>query len=69
MQMADKQCMLRFLFRTYDRTILELPSENVADYSGGMLFLYALERFCLMFFASAAIGVVFGIISAMISFG
>lgn len=35
---------------------------------GGAAFLHAVRRFCLMFFASAAIGVAFGLLSALVSF-
>jgi hypothetical protein len=58
-----------FAFVIYGRTVLELSGSTMANYSGGMLFLHGLWRFCLMFFASAAIGVLFGLVSAMISFG
>ena len=51
------------------RTILELASPAMANMSGAAAFFTAVGRFCLMFFASAAIGAVFGLISAMISFG
>ena len=48
-------------------TILELSHPEMATGSGGVMFLHGLWRFCLMFFASAGIGVVFGIVSTMIS--
>jgi len=48
-------------------TVLELSRPDMATVSGGMMFAHALWRFCLMFFASAGIGVIFGLISTMIS--
>jgi len=48
-------------------TVLELSRPEMAAVSGGMMFLHGLWRFCLMFFASAGIGVVFGVISTIIS--
>lgn len=47
-------------------TILELSHPEMATGSGGVMFLHGLWRFCLMFFASAGIGVVFGIVSTML---
>ena len=48
-------------------TVLELSRPDMASVSGGVMFLHGLWRFCLMFFASAGIGVVFGLVSTMIS--
>ncbi|KAL8581137.1 hypothetical protein ACOMHN_033585 [Nucella lapillus] len=45
-------------------TILEFRSPGAA--SGASAFFLAVGRFCVMFFASAAIGVIFGLISAML---
>ena len=39
----------------------------MASISGEMMFLHAVWRFCLMFFASAGIGVVFALVSTIIS--
>jgi len=47
-------------------TILGLADPSLANLSGGAQFLTALGRFCLMFFGSSAIGVVFGLLSAMV---
>ena len=46
---------------------MELSRPEMASVSGGVMFLHAVWRFCLMFFASAGIGVIFGIVSTMIS--
>ena len=40
----------------------------MANTNGAAAFFTALGRFCLMFFASSAIGAAFGLVSAMISF-
>lgn len=45
-------------------TVLELSQPGAA--SGATAFFVAVSRFCVMFFASAAIGVVMGLLSAMI---
>lgn len=50
------------------RTVLEFASPNAVFTSGAATFFYALKRFCLMFFASAAIGIVIGLLSAIVSF-
>ncbi|KAK2156000.1 hypothetical protein LSH36_224g04013 [Paralvinella palmiformis] len=49
-------------------SVLQLASPAMADTSGAEAFFTAVGSFCLMFFASAAIGVAFGLFSAMISF-
>lgn len=49
-------------------TILEVDSPELQSMSGGQLVLHGVGRFCLMFFASAAIGVAFALASALISF-
>ena len=49
-------------------TILEIDSPELNSMSGGQLVLHGVGRFCLMFFASAAIGVAFALASALISF-
>ncbi|KAK4025686.1 hypothetical protein OUZ56_014737 [Daphnia magna] len=49
-------------------TILEIDSPEMNDMSGGQLVLHGVGRFCLMFFASAAIGVACALTSALISF-
>lgn len=51
----------------FDRTILEFSSPSTVITSGAAAFFQAVWRFCLMFFASAAIGVAFGLVSAMVS--
>lgn len=38
----------------------------MANVSGGEAVLHALGRFCLMFFASAGIGVLFGLVSSLL---
>ncbi|XP_055891267.1 sodium/hydrogen exchanger 8-like [Biomphalaria glabrata] len=48
-------------------TILEFSSPSTVITSGAAAFFQAVWRFCLMFFASAAIGVAFGLVSAMIT--
>ena len=40
----------------------------MAHLSNAEIFFTAIGQFCVMFFASAAIGVVFGLVSALISF-
>ncbi|XP_014783781.1 sodium/hydrogen exchanger 8 [Octopus bimaculoides] len=47
-------------------TVLEFASPNAVFTSGAATFFYALKRFCLMFFASAAIGIVIGLLSAIL---
>lgn len=47
-------------------TILEFSLPGAA--SGTSAFFLAVGRFCVMFFASAAIGALFGLISAVVSF-
>ncbi|XP_046641576.1 sodium/hydrogen exchanger 8-like [Daphnia pulicaria] len=49
-------------------TILEVDSPELHSMSGGQLVLHGVGRFCLMFFASAAIGVAFALATALISF-
>ena len=49
-------------------TILEIDSPELHSMSGTQMLLHGLGRFCLMFFASAAIGVCFALASALISF-
>jgi sodium/hydrogen exchanger 8 len=56
------------LMITCCRTVLELANPDMAHIGGATAFFTAVGRFCLMFFASAAIGVAFGLASAMISF-
>lgn len=46
-------------------TFLELQNPELADVSGAMKFFTGVWHFCLMFFASSAVGVVFGLISAV----
>ncbi|BFZ12958.1 hypothetical protein BsWGS_15997 [Bradybaena similaris] len=48
-------------------TMLEFASPGAVVASGTSAFFQALGRFCLMFFASSAIGVAFGLVSAMIT--
>ncbi|XP_059139556.1 sodium/hydrogen exchanger 8-like [Physella acuta] len=48
-------------------TLLEFASPSTVITSGTAAFFQAVGRFCLMFFASAAIGVAFGLVSAMIT--
>ncbi|XP_005102642.1 sodium/hydrogen exchanger 8 [Aplysia californica] len=48
-------------------TMLEFASPTAVVTSGTAAFFQALSRFCLMFFASAAIGVAFGLVSAMLT--
>ena len=55
------------LFITH-RTVIEFHSPEMQEMNGAAIFFTAVGRFCLMFFASAAIGVGFGFVSAMISF-
>lgn len=50
------------------RTVLELSNPELADVSGAVTFFTGVGRFCLMFFASSAVGVIFGLASAVISF-
>ena len=47
-------------------TILEIDSPELSSMSGAQLALHGVGRFCLMFFASAAIGVVFALASALL---
>nr|CAG4636060.1 EOG090X03SL [Eubosmina coregoni] len=47
-------------------TILEIDSPELSNMSGAQLVLHGIGRFCLMFFASAAIGVVFALASALL---
>ncbi|XP_046641865.1 sodium/hydrogen exchanger 8-like [Daphnia pulicaria] len=47
-------------------TILEVDSPELHSMSGGQLVLHGVGRFCLMFFASAAIGVAFALASALL---
>ncbi|XP_041375472.1 sodium/hydrogen exchanger 8-like [Gigantopelta aegis] len=47
-------------------TILEFSDPSMASVSGTAAFFMAVGRFCLMFFASAAIGVFCGLVSAML---
>ncbi len=49
-------------------TIIELTSPEMAHMNGAAAFFTAVGRFCVMFFASAAIGAMFGIVSAIVSF-
>ena len=48
--------------------MLEYSDPSVVITSGAAAFFGAVGRFCIMFFASAAIGVAFGLVSAMVSF-
>ncbi|CAL1539369.1 unnamed protein product [Lymnaea stagnalis] len=48
-------------------TLLEFASPSAVITSGTAAFFQAVGRFCLMFFASAAIGVAFGLVSAMLT--
>ena len=61
-------CICDFSNSTPPRTVIEFDSPAMADMNGAAIFFTAVGRFCLMFFASAAIGVAFGLVSAMISF-
>ena len=54
-----------FLFHS---TILEMGSEQYADSSSFETFFSAVGNFLVMFSASAAIGIAFALISALISF-
>nr|CAG4638354.1 EOG090X03SL [Cyclestheria hislopi] len=47
-------------------TILEIHSPELISMSTPQLILHGVGRFCIMFFASAAIGVVFALISALL---
>ncbi|KAL5021976.1 hypothetical protein ScPMuIL_001131 [Solemya velum] len=47
-------------------TALEFRNPGMAGLGGGAAFLHATGRFCLMFFASAAIGVALGLLSALL---
>nr|CAG4634702.1 EOG090X03SL [Alona affinis] len=47
-------------------TILEIESPELNGMNGGQLVLHGIGRFCLMFFASAAIGVAFALVSALL---
>ncbi|ESO97738.1 hypothetical protein LOTGIDRAFT_152832 [Lottia gigantea] len=47
-------------------TVLEFQDPSTAIMSGASIFFHAVGRFCLMFFGSAAIGVCFALISAVI---
>lgn len=49
-------------------TILEIDTPESALMSTAQLILHGVGRFCLMFVASAAIGVLFALASALISF-
>nr|CAG4651711.1 EOG090X03SL [Triops cancriformis] len=49
-------------------TVLELGSPHLGPLSPGQAAVHVINRFCVMFFASAAIGVVFALASALISF-
>ncbi|XP_014676007.1 PREDICTED: sodium/hydrogen exchanger 8-like [Priapulus caudatus] len=46
-------------------TVLELEKSQNADMTAGASFLQAVGTFCMMFFGSAAIGVVTGLVSAL----
>ena len=48
-------------------TFLEFSKPDVHITSGAQAFLEALGRFCVMFFGSAGVGCVFGLISAMLT--
>ena len=58
---------LAFFIMLY-RTIIELSGPEMASLSGASIFFIGVGRFCLMFFASSAIGVAFGLVSSMVSF-
>ena len=49
-------------------TILEIDSSELQSMGTANLILHGIGRFSIMFFASAAIGVVFALASALISF-
>ena len=49
-------------------TILEMGSEQYADSSSFETFFSAVGNFLVMFSGSAAIGILFALISALISF-
>ena len=59
---------MRHLTQTnfYFSTVLELSSPAMASVGGMQAFFHALGRFCLMFFASAGIGVLFGLVSSLL---
>ena len=50
------------------RTVMSFSDPSMASLSGVEIFFQAIGQFCVMFFASAAIGAGFGLISALISF-
>lgn len=49
-------------------TMLEIGSPQFSSMTAGQLVFHGIGRFCLMFFASAAIGVAFALASSLISF-
>ena len=55
-------------FFFFHSTILEMGSEQYADSSSFETFFSAVGNFLVMFSASAAIGIAFALISALISF-
>ena len=52
---------------SYVRTLLEFASSTAVVTSGAAAVFQAVARFSLMFFGSAAVGVLFGLLSAMVS--
>lgn len=57
-----------YLFLILSSTAEGLTRENMSDVSGWQTFLQALGYFLKMFFGSAALGTLTGLISALISF-
>lgn len=60
--------VVKNVFLIFTRTVLELAASQSANMTAGASFLQAVGTFCMMFFGSAAIGVVTALISALISF-
>ena len=60
--------LLNNFFFFFHSTILEMGSEQYADSSSFETFFSAVGNFLVMFSASAAIGIAFALISALISF-
>ena len=49
------------------RTVLEFDDPNLSA-TGAVAFFKAVLRFCIMFFGSSILGIVSGLVSAMVSF-
>ena len=65
---SANNCTESLLFYISTRSVLEMVTPEAAHMGGAEKFFSAVGRFLIMFFASALIGAVFGIVSAMVNF-